>query len=399
MRTGVNSFQASRLTQARESLGLTKVALASSLEVSQATITNWEAGKQFPEEVKLRNLSLILKMPVHWFLREQPYSGDGAYFFRSMASASKTARLMTSTRLDWMAEMSGTFQQWINWPEVSVPCSEHHFQNLSDEEIELLAEQTRSAARVGSGPVSDVVLAMENCGIICARDEIGFTKMDGVSHWSPLDNRPYVFLSNDKSNGIRSRFDAAHELAHVVLHRHVTPEEQKQHHKEIERQADLFASCFLLPAASFAKEVVSRPAVETLLAIKPRWKVSIAAMIMRCYQLHLIDDRQKTNLFKRLSAKSWRIQEPYDDHVQFELPRLLPRAAHMLVDQGVLSKADLLEELAFSATICESLCSLAPGFFRDAPPDIDNLVELKASGSHSIRSNSKPGQVVNFQKR
>lgn len=398
MRTGVNSFQAARLTQARESLGLTKVALASLIEVSQATITNWEAGRQFPEEMKLRNLSQVLKMPVHWFLKEQPNYGSGAYFFRSMASASKTARLMTRTRLDWMAELSRTFQQWLNWPVVSVPCSEHHFLNLSDEEIELLAIKTRKAAGIGSGPVPDVVLAMENCGVVCARDEIGFTKMDGISHWSKLDNRPYVFLANDKSNGIRSRFNAAHELGHVVLHQNVSVEEQKEYHKEIERQADLFASCFLLPADAFAKEI-HRPSIDTFLAIKPRWKVSIAAMIMRSHQLHLLDDHQKTNLFKRLSAKSWRIQEPYDDQVNFERPRLLPRAAHMLIDQGVISKSDLLEELGFSEAICEKLCSLPTGFFRDIPADIDNLVELKATGSHSVRSNSKPGQVVRFQKR
>lgn len=395
MRSGVSSFQAARLTQARESLGLTKVALASLVEVSQATITNWEHGRQFPEEIKLRAISEKLNMPMHWFLRELPEHGDGAYFFRTMAATSKSARIISKTRLDWMAEISGTLQKWLNWPEIKIPLSGEFFLRLSDEEIESYAEKTRQALSLGFGPIQDVVLAIENGGGVCARDDIGFTKMDGISHWSSLDNRPYIFLANDKNNGIRSRFDAAHELGHVVLHKNVSLDEQKKYHKEVERQANLFAGCFLLPAESFVKDV-SRPTVETLLALKPRWKVSIAAMIMRCYQLDLIDDNQKLNLFKRLSAKGWRTKEPFDDQVPFENSRLLPRAVSMLVDQNIISKRDLLEEFALPPTICEGLCGLPEGFFREPKPEIDNLVQLKVAGT--VSKSVHKAKVYEFQK-
>lgn len=67
MRTGVSGFQPDRLIQARESLGITRVALAALVGVSQATISNWEKGNQAPEEDKLRSLSGAVKFPVNGF--------------------------------------------------------------------------------------------------------------------------------------------------------------------------------------------------------------------------------------------------------------------------------------------------------------------------------------------
>ncbi|MCV6037432.1 hypothetical protein OFP00_30595, partial [Escherichia coli] len=92
--------------------------------------------------------------------------------------------------------------------------------------------------------------------------------------------------------------------------------------KGVERQALLFAGSLLMPAESFARDI-NKPTLETFLTLKPRWKVSIAAMIFRAHQLDIITDLQKSNLYKNLSAKGWRLREPYDDQVRSETPRLL----------------------------------------------------------------------------
>ena len=271
MRTGVSGFQPARLIQARESLGITRVALAALVGVSPATISNWEKGTQSPEEDKLRALGAAVKFPMHWFQTGAPEHGNKPYFYRSLASSTKIAREMAKVRLNWVAEMANIMGQWVNWPQVNVPCiPEKAFLKITDAEIETLATECRKTWKLGMGPISDVVLSLESAGITFARDEIGYLKMDGVSHWSQLDNRPYVFVTADKANGIRNRFDVAHELGHLVLHRNIDEATFKVHYKEIERQADLFAGCFLLPAESFSAEV-SWPTLETLLSLKPRW--------------------------------------------------------------------------------------------------------------------------------
>lgn len=393
----MSGFEADRLVQARESLGITRVALASLVGVSPATISNWERGGQSPEEEKLRALAQAVKLPVHWFLSSPPDIGVNPYFFRSLLTATKTAREMAKVRLNWVAEMADILGHWVNWPAVNVPSiSEQQFLRISDAEIEELAIECRKAWKLGMGPIPDVVLALENAGVIFARDEIGHLNMDGVSHWSHVDNRPYVFVAADKANGIRNRFDAAHELGHLVLHRHVDETTFVSNHKEIERQADMFAGCFLLPGESFAADV-NWPTLESFLAMKPRWKASVGSMIMRSYQLQIIDDDQKLRLFKGRSARGWTKGEPYDEQFPFEQPRLLNRAVRMLVEQDIVSRAELAHRLGLSEYFIESLCGLPRGYFSEKSSE-DNLVELRLRAQTRQRNvgEGNEGKVLEF---
>ncbi len=392
MRTGIGNFQGEKLTQAREVLGLTKHNLANLVEVSPASIGNWESNKLKPELDKLQALCSCLNQSMDWFTSEdQNFEGEN-YFYRTLHSSSKNARLATKIRLEWLASLTFKLSKWVDWPELKTPENKHHFLMLTDEEIEGFAKKARIAAGIGKGPVTDVVLAMENSGVIVSRDEIGHLNVDGTTYYCDINKRPFVFLASDKSNGCRSRFDAAHEFGHVVLHRHVTEQEHKDYHKEIERQANLFASSFLLPEVEFVKGI-KNITVESLLAIKPKWKVSIAAMVMRCWQLGIIDDNQKSNLFKRLSARRWRLKEPYDDRIQFELPRVLPRTVKLIVD-NVTEKDELLNELGLSRYMCEGLLGLPSGYFADTHK-AENIIELKTKYRNPSDGTQK-GDVVKF---
>ncbi|MCH4575285.1 helix-turn-helix domain-containing protein [Achromobacter xylosoxidans] len=379
MRAGVSGFQPGRLVQARISRGLTQTALATMVERSSGTVSKWESGEQQPEADALERLSMRLSMPVAWFLKPIPRYGDNVCFFRSNVSATKTAQSIAQVRLMWLNEISLELQQFVDWPVVNIPTlEESNHLNISDEEIEQAAANCRKEWKLGLGPISDMTLALENVGVICVREELGYAKMDGASQWFDTDGRPYVFLAADKANGVRSRFDAAHELGHLVLHRSVSGLEFTKRNPEIERQAHLFAGAFLLPAESFAAEV-SRPSLDTFIALKPRWKVSVAAMIMRCLQLGIIDEAYSVRLWKNYSARGWRRGEPLDDVIPAETPRLLSRAIDLLLSQGGLDKGGVLAALGLHQGDCERLCSLAEGFFAEKqPPAVLDFVRLKA---------------------
>ena len=47
--------------------------------------------------------------------------------------------------------------------------------------------------------------------------------MDGFSGWDVVSNTPYIILGDDKGSAVRSRFDVAHELGHLILHRNLSP--------------------------------------------------------------------------------------------------------------------------------------------------------------------------------
>lgn len=109
-------------------------------------------------------------------------------------------------------------------------------------------------------------------------------EVDAFSLWH--DARPFVFLDTKKS-AERSHFDAAHELGHLVLHRHGAPAG-----REAEQQADEFASAFLMPRASVmvhAPRVVLR---QNLLTLKRIWGVSAMALLVRMHRLELLSDWQ-----------------------------------------------------------------------------------------------------------
>src|SRR3546814_6566541 len=56
---------------------------------------------------------------------------------------------------------------------------------------------------------------------VCSSDLEDTKNVDAFSCWR--NGQPFVFLNTFKS-AERSRFDAAHELAHLVLHRHGGPQ-------------------------------------------------------------------------------------------------------------------------------------------------------------------------------
>lgn len=363
MRTGVAGFQGSRLIQARTARGMTQSALSELSGVSSPSISKWERGDQFPEPAALEKVATVLELPATWFLRAMPDFGKSGYFFRSNTSLTKTARTIASIRLEWLHELSASIQEWIEWPDVNLPVSLSREEALllTDEEIEDIATQCRKHWRLGMGPIDDVIRVMESAGVITTREPLGYIKMDGVSRWFDADNRPYVFLAADKASAVRSRFDAAHELGHLILHRHLTKADEEERYSELERQAHLFASAFLMPAESISLEL-AHPTLDTLQVLKRRWKVSIGAMIMRASTLNLIGEAYTTRLWKNYSARGWRKGEPLDDVLEPESPRLMPRAIKMLLEQGGFTKPYLIETIGLPAADIERLCSLPEGY-------------------------------------
>ncbi|MCQ4143189.1 ImmA/IrrE family metallo-endopeptidase [Vogesella sp. AC12] len=402
MRTGVAGFQGGRLIQARAARGMTQSALSELSGVSSPSISKWERGEQFPEPAALERVATALELPATWFLRPMPDFGKSGYFFRSNTSLTKAARTIASIRLEWLHELSASIQEWIGWPAVNLPVSLSREEALllTDEEIEDIATQCRQHWRLGMGPIDDVIRVMESAGIITTREPLGYIKMDGVSRWFDVDNRPYVFLAADKASAVRSRFDAAHELGHLILHRHLTKADEEERYSELERQAHLFASAFLMPAESISLEL-AHPTLDTLQVLKRRWKVSIGAMIMRASTLNLIGEAYTTRLWKNYSARGWRKGEPLDDVLEPESPRLMPRAIKMLLEQGGFTKPYLIETIGLPAADIERLCSLPEGYMTGEMASVIQLNSpvFRPAQTSTTVTNPEPARVISLPSR
>jgi Zn-dependent peptidase ImmA (M78 family) len=204
-----------------------------------------------------------------------------------------------------------------------------------------------------------MVALLETHGVVVTRFETKTRYVDAFSCW--MDERPYVFLASDKSSGCRSRFDAAHELGHIILHRAIDQDDilDKRTRDRIEAEANRFAGAFLVPEETFTAEFYSTR-VEHLKGLKKRWRVSMAALCHRAKQLGAIDEYQYIQFRKQLSYHKWLTREPLDDEIAIEEPKLLAKAWRLLIDRGVLGETAFDDKLGFSAEWVQRLSGLVP---------------------------------------
>lgn len=368
MARGAISFNGARLEEARLARGLTQTSLAQIVGRDSSTVSAWETGRQNPDWDAITRLSVALNVRASLF--EQSGTACADHFFRSNASITVGLQKKSKSRLRWAELLERYLCEWVDFAEVDFPALEMGtLGQIDDKAIEEAAAACRLHWHLGQGPISDVVAVLENAGALVIREELGGVKMDGVSAWSVDCHRPIVLLSADKASAVRSRFDAAHELGHLVMHRGVKPADlNKAEYAEMERQAHRFASAFLLPAETFSRDV-SRLELEYFVSLKRKWKVSIAGMIMRAFSLKAFGEEYKERLFKYLSARGWRKAEPLDDELQFEMPVALAEAVRLGIESKVFTREDICNGTGLEPSDLESLAALPRGYLRqDAAP-------------------------------
>lgn len=402
MTRSIENFIPERLEQALAARGFSAVELAARINVATTTISRWRNGAQFPNGETLEILADALRVSPEWLTRPIFLRVSHPYFRGSIAQM-KTDRAILQTRMQWLNELSSQLEMYVDYPKVTLPCAQHtKLIEITDQDIEAAAEQCRENWGLKNGPAADILLLLENAGVIVAREETGTPRIEGLSAWNS-SGRPFVLLCSDKGNAYRSRFDAAHELGHLVLHRHIEPPNDAAAHKLMEQQAHKFAGAFLLPSTGFSAEVSSPVTLQGLLFLKKRWGVSVGAMIMRLVALGIIGESDYLRLIKLRSAKWGNKAEPNDDDREPEVPRLLKRTVELLDQESVLTKSTLPSMLGVSAWDVESLLGLPLGSLTKQKAEVHTLA-LKQSRPRSIDeavalSSKRMNNVVDISKR
>jgi Zn-dependent peptidase ImmA (M78 family) len=369
-------------------------ALARSLSLNPSTVSRWEDGTSAPDAEALQSLADFFGLRPEYFLRPVNESAR-PLFLRSLSSTLGRDLHYQRVQMRWLQEISDAVQHYVDLPAVDVPdvMQGAAFTQLRDEDLEQIALDLRNHWGLRDGPCGDMIPLLERVGFVVGVIEMGTVKLDGLCSWSPIDDRPHVLLASDKMSFARRQMDAAHEMAHAVLHRAVTPDEFKTHLKLIEAQAFRLASAFLLPSTSYPVEM-RFPSLATMVTAKERWRVSIKAQIKRLSDLDIIPSDFATHLYKLYSAKGWSREEPFDRQWEPSQPRLISDALHMIVNEGVRAKCDMLAlEFTIAAGDLENLASLPPGWFSQTPATV---LKLKVANNPS---NQSGGEVIPFPKR
>lgn len=366
--------------------------------VSPATIRKWRSGQQAPESEALECLATVVNVTPEWFTRPL-LSGMSKPLFRSNASAHVAARAMRETRIHWANELVTKLTEFIDLPKLKLPHrSFKNIDEISDADIEDAANECRVLWSLGTKEIPDLALAAESNGIIVVREETGIAQIEGLSAWSESLGIPFVLLSSDKGNAFRSRFDFAHEIGHLILHRYVGNELGAERYKLKESQAYKFAGALLLPAETLTEEIRTPVTLDSLLLTKQRYGISVAASIMRLHVLNIITEEENQNLHKRRSAR-WGVKsEPVDDYREPGKPRLLKRTIEFLASSGIIYVERLAAFAGLSAIDVEMMVGLPEGYLTGKKAAVVHLAKLKSmlADRREEQANENKGALVQF---
>ncbi len=209
------------------------------------------------------------------------------------------------------------FEDSVNLPDVNFP--RFDLEDY-DGDADIIANKVRQFWNLPSGPIKNLVKVIEDNGAIVKLHSFGTRKLDAFSKWHP--KRPPLIFINSEIPGDRLRFSLAHEIGHLIMHRIPT--------ETAEKDADRFAAELLLPANDI-KTSLSPLSWKKLSHLKNYWKVSIAALIKRAYDLKRINKRQYESKFQYLSRMGYRKNEPI--YIPLEQPIVLAEIFHVHIKQ------------------------------------------------------------------
>ena len=130
----------------------------------------------------------------------------------------------------WRLKLSEWIESRFDLPDSSFP-------DLRDYEPETAADALRAHWGIGQRPIGNMIHFLESVGVrvfSLAEDR----RVDAFSLWHK--GKPFIFLNTVKT-AEHARMDAAHELGHIVLHRHGVP-----WGRNVEREAQRFGGSFLI---------------------------------------------------------------------------------------------------------------------------------------------------------
>lgn len=340
-KTHKGDVSTSRLRIARIFRGLSQAELGALVGVSHQFIGYIETGRKTPTPLVTEAIATCLGFEPSFFSGPDlaEFRDDECYWRKQSTPATAKQRALAHGTLFGL--VVDYLDSVLRLPQDNVPNVAHV---TSRDDIERAAERCRMQWGLGIDvPILNVTRAVERAGVVVTRFSGNAATIDAFSR---PHRRSIIVLNNDKGSAARSNFDIAHECGHLVLHEGIAPGTT-----DIESQADQFASAFLMPRAGFVRDfprppkaVWSRHYWDSLFSMKSEWRVSVAAIVRRAFDLRLIDAASYHRAYKYMSASGWlRGGEPVP--IEANEPEIMPACLDALKTHFGMSQADVASQL------------------------------------------------------
>jgi Zn-dependent peptidase ImmA (M78 family)/transcriptional regulator with XRE-family HTH domain len=355
-----------RIKQGRILRGFSQEQLGKKIGITRQAISNCEKDTISLNMANLLKVSEILELPLSFFYKPPTENNsDKMIFFRSKDIPKKTKEQLREEINVFDKEVVKYFEQYVKLPSINLPDLSYILKNSTynykKETIIEICKKIREHWGLANKPIDNLSYILQANGFIISRQYIDQDKTDAFSQ--KLDNN-YIFISGNKECAVRSRFDLAHELGHLILHDNIEIDEFED--KIIEKDADLFASEFLYPSEVFLEDIQDYSlGFERFIELKEKWKVSIQLLVRKCKDLDVISEEKYIYFQKRISFNKWRKKEPLDDRILLEKPRLFEDVIELLIEKDILAKKDILMNIDLEKKDIIKYCNLEDDFFED----------------------------------
>jgi Zn-dependent peptidase ImmA (M78 family) len=327
------TYVGAMLRLARQLRGVSQGEASEKLKVHNAELSRYENGVHEPGEELVRAAASLYELPESFFAQTDPVFGAPVsvhpiYRRKADVSATDLHRIVAELNVRVM-HLRRLLEATDVEPAREIPRLDS---DRYGNDAERIAGIVRAHWQVPSGPIHDLTALVEEAGVVVAHSDFGGADISGVTFQVP--GMPPLVVLNGAHPADRMRFTLAHELGHIVMHRLPTP--------DMEDEADTFASCLLVPTEDVRPYFAGRRVdLRLLAALKPEWKVSMAALIFAAQRCGAATAAQATWLWKQFSMKKYRLREPPELDFAQEEPRTLSELISLHMTELGYSVGDL----------------------------------------------------------
>ena len=298
-------FVSSRLQMARSLRGFTAAALAREAGTTPEWLSKVERNRTTPSDELIGRLAKVLDLPTDFFYRDTAFlPSNDAFHFRASSKLARKDELAARSLASLATELSAWMNRSYELPRAGIP----EIQELAGADVDAGPEVAAGALRtfwgLGTTPISNMVALLEAKGARIFSVSGDYQAIDAFSFRH--EGSAMIFLNPSKS-AERLRFDLAHELGHLLLHGGSLYEEDS---KLRERQANDFASAFLMPRGGIIGSLRGNVSLEDIPRLRSSWKVSSMALTVRLHQLGIMSDWTYRQMCQELAKRGFRRGEP-----------------------------------------------------------------------------------------
>ncbi len=271
-----NASIGANISRLRAERKLTQEQLASRAGITRVALGKIERGAVLPRAATLTSLAKSLEVPVKDLV--EPVTLLEGVRFRSGKRVHTREQILAEVAkwLDGYNWLEGTLDESRPFGLSRIP--------KKDGPLEAARLAREAAGLNPSEPVRDVCGLLEKCGVKVLLYPTQRESFFGLSV-SAQGGGPAVLVNTwERISVERWIFTTAHELGHLLLHPEEFRREESNEPKATEREADAFASEFLMPEVAFDREWADtwgHPLVTRVLKVKRLFRVSYKTVLYR----------------------------------------------------------------------------------------------------------------------